>query len=139
MSEHGRDLDLAVAFAIGAEWEDCPEGVPTNAKRWLRWRKDGELKGGGIWAEERTDGSTFAYGGLPEFSTSDEEAWKAVREMRDHPDSRFRTLHLVAYPYSRTYATFDHMLAQDSDGWCEANGEHATAHAICLAIVEATQ
>jgi hypothetical protein len=69
---------------------------------------------------------------VPAYSTDLAAAWRIVERMRDHPDARFRTLRLVAYPYNRTYATFD---ALNEDEWTEANGEHATPTAICLAAL----
>jgi hypothetical protein len=66
------------------------------------------------------------------YSTDIAAAWRIVERMRNHPDARFRTLRLVAYPYNRTYATFD---ALNEDDWVEANGEHATPTAICLAAL----
>ena len=67
------------------------------------------------------------------FLTSIADAWLVVEKMREHPNPKHRTLRLVSYPYSRTYATFD--LDADEGDWSEANGEHADCEAICLAAL----
>ena len=64
-------------------------------------------------------------------------AGELVEKMREHPDSLCRTFRIVAYPYHRTYATVD--IEEDSDDWTEANGDHATPLAICLAALKAVE
>jgi hypothetical protein len=52
---------------------------------------------------------------------------------------QFQNLHLVAYAYNRTYASFDSNDLPTMDGpyTVEANGEHATPLAICRAALAA--
>ena len=66
-------------------------------------------------------------------------AWKVVKHMRESAAPRFKNLSLVAYCYNRTYATFDAEAFAEYDAatWSEANGEHATPLAICLAALQA--
>ena len=71
------------------------------------------------------------------YSTKIGAAWEVVEKMRGHSDSLRRTFRIVAYPYHRTYATFD--IEEDSDDWTEANGDHATPLAICLAALKAVE
>jgi hypothetical protein len=73
---------------------------------------------------------------VPRYSADIAAAWEVVERMREHPDPRFRTLRMVAYPYNRTYATFD---AENEDEWTEANGENATPLAICRAALAALE
>lgn len=74
---------------------------------------------------------------VPRYSTSIADAWKVVEKMREHPNPNRRTLHIVSYPYNRTYATFDSEKGRDGDGWTEANGPHHDSMGICLAALEA--
>lgn len=69
----------------------------------------------------------------PKYSTNMADAWRVVEAMREHPTPLMTNLRLVAYSYARTYATFDH--TADDNEWSEANGEHATPLAICLAAL----
>ena len=71
----------------------------------------------------------------PRYTTDISAAWQVVEKMREDPEPRLRTLRLVAYSYNRTYATFDS--SAEGDDWTEANGEHATPLAICLAALKA--
>lgn len=72
---------------------------------------------------------------VPSFTRLIDATWDVVARMREHPNPRYRTLRLTAYPYRRTYATFD---AENEDDWTEANGEFATQEAICLAALAAS-
>lgn len=73
----------------------------------------------------------------PKYSQDISAAFEVVKRLRDHPDLRFRTLHMVVYPYDRTFATFDHAKYESGENWSEGNGDHATENAICLAALEA--
>lgn len=78
----------------------------------------------------------------PHYSTSIADAWTVVERMRtENFPARYRNLSLVSYCYNRTYATFDAEAFNDytPETWAEANGEHATPLAICLASLKALQ
>jgi hypothetical protein len=74
---------------------------------------------------------------LPRYSTDIAAAFLVVEKLREHPDPCSRNLRLVAWCYNRTYATFDALA--EGDAWTEANGEHATPLAICLAALAAIE
>lgn len=76
---------------------------------------------------------------LPLYSTDVAAAWLVVDHMSRHPEPEFRTLTLRAYSYGRTYAAFSYDAWEDGDSplLVEANGEHATPLAICLAALAA--
>jgi hypothetical protein len=76
---------------------------------------------------------------LPNYSTDIRDAWQVVERMRSHGGVRFGNLHLVAYAYNRTYASFDSkdLPMMEGDYSVEANGEHATPLAICRAALAA--
>lgn len=83
-------------------------------------------------------GETRQWINPPHYSTDMAAAWLVVEEMRAHPDVKYRNLSLVAYCYNRTYATFDAEALVEGytpEKWAEANGEHATPLAICLAAL----
>lgn len=138
----GRELDALIAEKVIGEVEahsPCGDGLtrssveiaPTLAECDRRIResfKKHVADGMRLWPAQ--------YCG-PEYSTDIASAWLIVEKMRDHPDAMSRTLRMVVYPYNRTYATFD--LRRDEDDWTEANGEHATPLAICLAALKAVE
>lgn len=77
---------------------------------------------------------------VPYFSTDIAAAWDVVEKVREISPPRFQNLQLIVYAYNRTYATFDAEAFSDYDSatWTEANGEHATPLAICLAALKAS-
>ena len=133
----GRELDALVAVAIFG-W---PERVYITDERHdparpiYAWKECHRKHG-----EEETCECAWLCGQhefyeAPRYSTDIAAAWSVVEKMREYPDARFRTLRLVAYSYSRTYASFDSM--DEGEDWHEANGEHATPLAICKAALAA--
>lgn len=78
-------------------------------------------------------GTLEAWNSIPHYSTDMTAAFRIVEKLGRE---RNWTLDLKVYGYGRTYAWFDH-IGQD---WAsEGNGEHATAHAICLAALAALE
>ncbi len=133
----GRELDALVAEKVmGLVWDEsrcriC--GWPLEP-----WDGTGEIPTGCVLesCSQRPAPSTRA--DVPaKYSTSIGIVWLVVEKMQCHPTTTSRTLRMVVYPYSRTYATFD--WDEDSDDWAEANGEHATPTAICLAALRVAE
>jgi hypothetical protein len=117
----GRELDALVAEKIfGYEWRTHLLYGDKSIR--LLWHPD----------DDQPRGDDFeGIDDLPCFSTNINAAWQVVEEMQ----AQARNLQLVSYCYGRTYASFG-PIGEDEEGWREANGEHATPHAICLAALD---
>jgi hypothetical protein len=82
---------------------------------------------------------------VPFYSTDIAAAWGVVEYLQHGPDAWKYTLHLVVYPYGRTYAYFG-LDRPDDSAWAEGNNryddqdvriEYATPLAICRAALAA--
>lgn len=150
----GRELDALVAEKVmgwraGRDAEpDDPFHATGASVGWMRYDHDQDRwVWAGYWANkpkvymnesgELVPSSVSLWQGARFFEPSArlDDAWRVVAAMQQHDDPRKQTLRLVAYPYARTYATFN--LDAEEHEWCEGNGEYATPLAICLAALEA--
>jgi hypothetical protein len=116
----GRRLDALVAENVMG-WRRAPKTNPPN-RHW-------PIAGTRTWRRPR---SPLAVA-LPHYSTNIAAAWMVAEHVTR---TRGVPLQLVCYGYARTYAKLS--IDFDSNaGWSEANGEHATPLAICLAALAA--
>lgn len=137
--EAGRALDALVAERVmGSRVEQIRPEIPERGWPALRGARHNPGGWSSSVASLTADGrSATTYYEPPHYSTEISAAWEVVEKLGAHPGPRFRTLHMVVYPYRRTYATFDYDRAESGDDWAEGNGEHATPLAICRAALEA--
>lgn len=123
----GREMDRLVVDLMG--WEQIDKAIHYRADMGIRWAYQDD----GVWKFQ--PGLAWLWSPSKDIAA----AWEVVEKMQENPDPQKRTLHMVVYPYSRTYATFDHG-AFLHDEFVEANGEYHTPLAICraarLAVME---